>query len=55
MAAHAGVARYDVYVMGRDGVFPKASSVTFIEMAYASDEHHLAVGARRAAGINFDW
>lgn len=28
MAAHAGVARL-MYVMGRDGVFPKASSVMY--------------------------
>jgi amino acid transporter len=30
MAAHAGVARL-MYVMGRDGVFPKASSATCIQ------------------------
>ncbi len=53
MAAHAGVARL-MYVMGRDGVFPKASSATCTRLAHSGDEHHL-VGAIALLAINFDW
>ena len=52
MAAHAGVARL-MYVMGRDGVFPKSFfGYVHLEMAYSGDEHH-PVGAIALLAINF--
>lgn len=53
MAAHAGVARL-MYVMGRDGVFPKKLlRLRAPDTAHSGDEHHL-VGAIALLAINFD-
>ena len=52
MAAHAGVARL-MYVMGRDGVFPKSFFGYVHPTAHSGDEHHL-VGAIALLAINFD-
>ena len=52
MAAHAGVARL-MYVMGRDGVFPKSFFGYVHPTAHSGDEHH-PVGAIALLAINFD-